>query len=284
MMLSDQELKNMINSLKDNEFINEKDGMIYCKKCLRRKTLKLDGIEGENPKIVRCKCECELREIQAEKDLKLAYDRAKLYKELQTASLLGQRYENVSFETTDLNRHESFITALNRCKKYCEIADEVLSGGFGIYLVGNSGTGKSHIMACMVNELTKQLHSCLFTNFFEIAKQIKKTFGRSLYNESEFLFKLCDVSFLFIDDLGTERVQKDGEDTWLQEKIYDIINKRYNAKKPTIFSSNLTFRELTENRGIMSKTVDRIFEMSNAVLPIKDTSYRKLEKNIKIPF
>ena len=41
--------------------------------------------------------------------------------------------------------------------------------------------------------------------------------------------QIANVDFLFIDDLGTEKVTKDGEDTWLQDKIFEVINKRYNT-------------------------------------------------------
>lgn len=284
MMGNSETLKNMIEHLNSTEFVNEKDGMIYCKKCLRAKTLLLPSINGESPKLVRCKCDCDKAVLKAEEAQKKAIEDERRYRDLQTASLLGDRYADVSFETTNLTCHETFFTAYNRCKKFCENHIEVLKGGFGIYLVGNSGTGKTHLMACMVNELTKKLQPCLITNFFEIAKQIKKTFGRSLYNESDFINKITDIPFLFIDDLGTEIVQKQGEDTWLQEKIYDVINKRYNAKRPTVFSSNYSFGDLISKRGIMQKTVDRISEMSNAVLPVLGMSYRQIDKKEALPF
>jgi DNA replication protein DnaC len=284
MMGNSETLKNMIEHLKSTEFVNEKDGMIYCKKCLRRKTLLLPPLKDEPPKLVNCLCDCDKAALKAEEMKIKAMEEEKRYRDLQVASLLGERYANATFENTKLDCHETFYTAYNRCKKFCDNHIEVLKGGFGIYLVGNSGTGKTHLMACMVNDLTRKLQPCLITNFFEIAKQIKKTFGRSLYNESDFINKITEVPFLFIDDLGTEIVQKQGEDTWLQEKIYDVVNKRYNAKKPTVFSSNYNFGDLISKRGIMQKTVDRISEMSNAVLPVLGRSYRQNPNDVDLPF
>ena len=93
------------------------------------------------------------------------------------------------------------------------------------------------------------------------------------------------IPFLFIDDLGTESVQKNGQDAWLQDIVYDILNKRYNKNLPTIFSSNLTFDDLKKDKGLLPKTIDRIYEMTkNAVISITDESYRKKENKTKLPF
>ena len=120
--------------------------------------------------------------------------------------------------------------------------------------------------------------SVLFTNFFEIAKHIKQTFN---YNNSEteeqFINRLTDVDLLIIDDIGTEILVKNGEKTWLQDKIYDVINARYVEQKPTIFSSNESLTELVEKCGLMKKTVDRIASMSTARIKLQGSSYRNTE-------
>lgn len=281
--LFDQKPPLTVKDLLADEFLNE-DGMIYCKKCVKPRTTLLKGWEGQPDKIVRCVCECGKIAQEEERRKQEALERQKLYEDLRTASLIGERYKTASFDTIDLNRDKSFVTAVTRCKKYCESADEVLSRGLGIYIVGGFGVGKSHLMACMVNELLEQYRPCLFTNFFEIAKALKRTYNRSLYSESEVMNKFTSIDFLFIDDIGTERVQKEGEDTWLQEKLYEVINSRYNDKKPTVFSSNLKIAELSAQRGIMTKTIDRIHEMSSAIIEINDVSYRFKAKEKDLPF
>ena len=95
----------------------------------------------------------------------------------------------------------------------------------------------------------------------------------------------CSVDFLFIDDIGTERLRTNGEDSWIQEQIFDIINKRYNNQKPTVFSSNHSIRQLVEDRGLMEKTADRILEMSkDARIKLEGDSYRHKNTNVKVPF
>ena len=57
--------------------------------------------------------------------------------------------------------------------------------------------------------------------------------------------------------------------------LFDLINKRYNNQKATIFSSNYSLNLLINERGIAEKTVDRISEMTNgAVMKITGKSLR----------
>jgi DNA replication protein DnaC len=196
---------------------------------------------------------------------------------LRGASLLGDRYKDTTFDKTDLDRPGDFQKAFQRCRKYCQIPDQALEHGYGMYIYGDSGTGKTHLTACMCNELMSQMHQCLFTNFFEISKLIRSTWNGNA--DSELVIRrICEVDFLFLDDLGTEMVTKNGEDNWLQGQVFDIINKRYNDKKPTIFSSNYSMNELIADRGLMKKTVDRIGEMSTAMIKLTGESYRRKGK------
>ena len=254
----------------DNTYKGE-DGLYYCTKChTLRETEKIVPVfERRMP--VMCKCMREAEQKEKEKD---EYNRKmQMLDRIRSASLLGERYKDTTFANTDLSVGGEFEKAFHRCRRYCEIADDALEKGYGIYIYGNSGTGKTHLTACICNELINQYRQCLFTNFFEISKLIRSTYNRN--TEAEGIIKrICEIDFLFIDDLGTEILRKNGEDNWLQEQVFDIINKRYNNEKPTIFSSNYSLNELIEQRGMMEKTVDRIMEMSTAIIKLNGASYR----------
>lgn len=254
----------------DNTYKGE-DGLYYCTKChTLRETEKIVPVfERRMP--VMCKCMREAEQKAKEKD---EHNRKmQMLDKIRSASLLGERYKDTTFANTDLSVGGEFEKAFHRCRRYCEIADDALEKGYGIYIYGNSGTGKTHLTACICNELINQYRQCLFTNFFEISKLIRSTYNRN--TEAEGIIKrICEIDFLFIDDLGTEILRKNGEDNWLQEQVFDIINKRYNNEKPTIFSSNYSLNELIEQRGMMEKTVDRIMEMSTAIIKLNGASYR----------
>lgn len=258
------------------------DGILYCSKChTRRETEKIMPFFNKRMPVP---CEC-MKEKENKAKEQAEYNRKmEMLDRLRSASLLGERYKHTTFESTDISVGGDFLKALDRCKKYCDIADTALENGYGIYIYGNSGTGKTHLTACICNELINQYRQCLFTNFFEISKLIRSTWGRNNTDAEIVIRNIGEVDFLFIDDLGTEALKKNGEDNWLQEQVFDIINKRYNNKKPTIFSSNHSLNELINERGMMSKTVDRIMEMSTAIIKVNGESYRAKNRRKDVPF
>ena len=251
------------------------DGLLYCTKCHTRRCTK----EPIAPfgKRMPVPCECMKEEDRKEKELEEQKEKLRKLDKLRGASLLGDRYKDTTFDKTDLDRPADFQKAFQRCRKYCQIPDQALEHGYGMYIYGDSGTGKTHLTACMCNELMSQMHQCLFTNFFEISKLIRSTWNGNADSESV-IRRICEVDFLFLDDLGTEALTKNGEDNWLQGQVFDIINKRYNNRKPTIFSSNYSMNQLITDRGMMAKTVDRIGEMSTAMIKLSGESYRRKGK------
>ena len=262
----------------------EKNGEFYCKVCHAKKLAK-HMILGKE-KLLPCICKCEQEELKKRQEE--AENREKQIKlnRIIKQSMLGDRYKEVSFETTEKGFNPIFDNTLMRCERYCDISAEALEKGYGMYLYGSSGAGKTHLTACMANKLMSQYREVLFTNFFEISAAIRNSFkGQNTNTEQNILNMIASVDFLFLDDLGTERVKKDNEDMWLQEKIFEVINKRYNNKKPTIFTSNYSLQELVEDRGLMQKTVDRIIELSTAIIKLEGESYRfKIRNNTKVPF
>lgn len=264
-------MQNTIRPLKEDEYLGE-DGLIYCKNCnTKRQTDIL--IFGRHQPVM---CYCQSQEYHKEEERQRQLEKQRIVDKLKKASLLGEKYKNTTFENTEMTSKE-FEKIYSRCKKYCEVADVVLDKGIGIYLFGNKGTGKSHITSCMANELMNKYYTVLYTNFAEISKYIRGTFNKTNETEYDFLERLTNIDFLFIDDFGTEIVTKNNQDVWLQEKVFEVVNKRYNNNKPIIFTSNYSLRELIEERGIADKTIDRINEICE-IMKLEGNSYRKFLK------
>ena len=243
-------------------------------------------------------CECEAKKEKAEQKARESRDRMRKIEKLKSLSLLGEKYKTVTFERTQTGINPSFDAAFNRCKKYCEFYEKTVKNGYGIYLFGDKGVGKTHLTACMANFLISKYVPVLFTNLFEISKAVKSTFSRESsqteqaliekFSSIDILFfddlglieKFSSIDILFFDDLGTELFTRSSGETWLQGLLFDLINKRYNNRKATIFSSNYSLNALVNERGIMEKTVDRISEMtSGAVMKITGRSLRSRFKD-----
>lgn len=242
-----------------------------CGQKLRREAI-ICGIKYS----IRVMCKCEEYEQEMERERREGLEKMRRIEKLKSLSLLGERYKFVTFENSKIGTNPSFDIAFRRCKKYCEISKETVKNGYGIYLFGDKGVGKTHMAACMANYLLAKCVPVLFTNLFEISKAVKSTFDReSSETEQTLIEKFSNIEVLFFDDLGTEVFAKKSGETWLQGLLFDLINKRYNNKKATIFSSNYSLNELVNERGMMEKTVDRISEMtSGAVMKITGSSLR----------
>ena len=253
--------------VKADEYLTEKYELV-CKKCGDKRYFQAEGF------VAVCNCKCKIEGYEREQRQKELVERMEQLESLKEVSLLGKRYKEASFEKLDLERGEEYIKAVERCKKFCERWEQVQAKGVGIYLYGDIGTGKTLLTACIGNRLLEKGVAVLFTSFLEIARALKDKYSR---NESElsFMKNLEQVDLLILDDIGTEVIVKSTkEKSWLQEKIYEIINARYVQKKSTIFSSNESVLELHIKCGMQEKTVDRIVEMSTVRLELRGTSYR----------
>jgi len=264
--------------IKEDEYINA-DGMICCKVC-QKPRYAIYNMYGKDFTF-REDCDCQLKEnAQKELDEKIEREKQRLLdrqlriQRLKSISLLDKKFKGVSFEKTE-NTSESFKTALTTCKNYCNSFECDIDNGYGLYIFGGCGVGKSHLTACMANELMeKHLCTVVYTNFGEIDKRVKANFCD--YGDSEFIQLLTNVDFLFIDDLGTERiVNGNGQDLMLQQTIYDIINGRYLKCKPLVITSNFSLKDLIKKTGILDKTVDRIYEMATKIIEVQGNSYRQ---------
>ena len=150
------------------------DNITYCDKC-HKPTSRYDEARKT---YFPTRCDCQQDKSDEYKEMKYNEERRR-FRDLQKASMLGERYKNASFENTVLSEstHESFRTAFECCQNFCKNADEVSRRGLGMYLYGASGVGKTHLTACMCNELVKNQKHCLFTNFSEISKAIRETYN-----------------------------------------------------------------------------------------------------------
>lgn len=252
---------------KENEYV--KDGLIYCSKCNTRKFWIYDKT-GEPMGDMRCACElAEHERIEKEEKKK---KREEYCKTLFRTSMLGERFKNSTFENTVTGVIPSFDPAYTSCKNYCINASEVLKNGYGIYLHGAEGVGKTHLTACMINELTSQGYSCLITDLASAFNGMLKPRGFQ-DSEKDKTRDLLNIDFLFLDDIGTEKMSDHRN-----EKLFEILNYRYSNRKCTIFTSNYSLRELMNICKYEKKVVDRIGALSSRYFEIIGKSWRPAER------
>lgn len=125
-----------------------------------------------------------------------------------------------------------------------------------IFLAGQTGVGKTHLMKCMANELIKRHKLVRLTTSFAMHQDFVKSYAsRDLEQKQALLDKYLTAEILFIDDLGTELRQRDITVNYL----YQILNERKMQKRPTIITSNLSLEDVMEyyDERILSRITDK---------------------------
>lgn len=144
----------------------------------------------------------------------------------------------------------------------------------GIYIYGDVGTGKTHIAYAIAKQAQEWMPTVpvVFWNTTELLDEMRKDIDRDGYSKVRPDERIMESrGLLFLDDLGAEKVTD-----WVGEKLYMMINKRYNEELPMIITSNLPIASLSERIG--DRTVSRIVEMCD-VVELKGEDRRINNKN-----
>ncbi len=121
----------------------------------------------------------------------------------------------------------------------------------GLYLHGNFGTGKTFLLASLLNELKLKYH--ITTEIIYVPELLRKL-KEDLNQVGDKIYYLENVDILLLDDIGAEKVTEWGRD----EIIGTILQTRMNKGMPTFFTSNLNIEELEKNLSITKDSEDQV--------------------------
>jgi DNA replication protein DnaC len=110
-----------------------------------------------------------------------------------------------------------------------------------LVMYGPKGTGKSHLAAAIANHLETlpedERPLVMFLTAPDLLDLLRSGYRAGDYDE---LLSLCrEAEVLILDDLGAEQ-----ETDWAMEKIFQIINHRYQMELPTVVVTNNRLEEL----------------------------------------
>jgi hypothetical protein len=118
----------------------------------------------------------------------------------------------------------------------------------GLVLWGGLGTGKTHIAAAVVNEITRQGEYAMYMRMSDILQSLTDTWS-SDEATGEVLRKYEEVPVLFIDDMNIES-RRDGS-VREHEVNYAAAIMRYrtNHRLPTLITTNWSPQQFSEKWG-----------------------------------
>ncbi len=119
--------------------------------------------------------------------------------------------------------------------KYAENFTPETSGNIAMF--GGTGLGKTHLSSAVAGKLIEKGHDVYYASALSLFADFEvRRFGNSSSASADGnIDRYFDCDLLIIDDLGIEVINQ-----FTSSCLYDIINSRLNAKKPTIISTNLT--------------------------------------------
>jgi DNA replication protein DnaC len=119
-----------------------------------------------------------------------------------------------------------------------------------LLLLGTYGCGKTHLAAAIANRVVERGQPVLFVVVPDLLDHLRATFSPSSpVRYDERFEEIRDAPLLILDDLGTQ-----SSTPWAQEKLFQILNHRYNARLPTVITSNQRLEAI--DLRIRSRMVD----------------------------
>ena len=134
-----------------------------------------------------------------------------------------------------------------------------------LVLQGITGCGKTHLAAAIINHRYQAGKPARFVVVPEFLDHLRSTFSPDSKVSYDQLFESVKTTpLLVLDDFGEQSTTP-----WAQEKLYQVINYRYNAQLPTIITTRCSTDEI-EGR-ISSRFVDPKISM---IFRIEAPDYR----------
>jgi DNA replication protein DnaC len=185
----------------------------------------------------------------------------KLARLIQSAGMGAEK----TLETFDLSANPSLNAAYVRELATCRFIER----GEGVFLVGPTGTGKTHLAKALCHQACRKAFTVSFYAFHAFLAEIHKADIKGTL--PSLMKKLIKVDLLAIDDFAFKKIDQESA-----EHLYTIVDARYSAKS-IIVTSN---RAITDWAAVFpdplmaNAILDRLAHHSHHLV-IKGESYRR---------
>lgn len=109
-----------------------------------------------------------------------------------------------------------------------------------LLFMGGTGLGKTHLSSALAKEVIDRGYDVLYTSSLNMVND----FERAKFRNEGDISRYFDAELLIIDDLGTEVAT-----SFTESFIYNIIDTRICKGLPTVVSTNLEARDISERYG-----------------------------------
>lgn len=176
-------------------------------------------------------CSC-LKNLQR----RLAYDKLSMSVPLESCTFESFSLDYYKEDEKTLRQMEKVFRA---CQNYGE---KFRADSPSLLFKGGTGLGKTHLSLAIAGKAIEKGFGVIYgsAQTFAVALE-RERFDRDLPEDGDTNSQLIECDLLILDDLGTEF-----SSSYVNAALYNVVNSRMLANKPTIISTNLSLKELEE--------------------------------------
>jgi DNA replication protein DnaC len=133
-----------------------------------------------------------------------------------------------------------------------------------LVFMGETGCGKTHLAAAIVNFRYELGKPALFVVVPDFLDHLRSAFSPdSKISYDQFFESVKTAPLLVLDDFGEQSTNP-----WVKEKLFQLINYRYNSRLPTVITTRLSLDEIMAevDGSISSRLVDRKVSVTFAII------------------
>lgn len=180
-------------------------------------------------------CSC-LRQLQRS----LAYEKLSMDAPLEKCTFDTFSLDYYSGDDRAFSQMKSVLSA---CRSY---AERFRANSSSLLFWGGTGLGKTHLSLAIAGAAIEKGFGVIYGSVqsFAVALERERFDRRAPEDSGDTNSQLLSCDLLILDDLGTEFPSN-----YVNAALYNVVNARLLAERPTIISTNLNMKELEERYG-----------------------------------
>lgn len=133
-----------------------------------------------------------------------------------------------------------------------------------LLLIGHYGCGKTHLAVAIANARIALGEPALFQVVPDLLDHLRATFApNSTVTYDDLFEEVRSAPLLILDDLGAH-----SSSPWAEEKLFQLVNYRYNSQLPTVVTTNMPLDRLEP------RLVSRMTDMGSTLLNVNAPDFR----------